>query len=93
MTKEELKKITEGIKNQVKTFLFYTSDGNIFTEVKRKDGEMRGSDDCIMLGTAEGKSAESALKNLLKENVYLRDYDISDITAYEISGDAKFLTI
>jgi hypothetical protein len=68
----------------IKSFIFYTTDG--FTE----DNSCNKIENCQVLGWSKGKTAQQAFKNLIEENLYLKESDFEDIRCQELSNEKVY---
>ena len=55
-----------------------------------RDGEFHPTEDAVVIGTAEGKDAKDAFKNLKQESSHLKNYKFDSLVAREV-GKSHYL--
>lgn len=73
-----------------KTYIIYEIGDSCRAEFKLKDGEFHYTEDAVIIGTAKGKNAKDALKNLRQESPWIKSYRLDRLVARE-AGEAVYL--
>ena len=69
----------------MKRYVFYTTDGY------SQDSKLKETENCQIIGFSQGKDVMEAYDNLLKDNLYIQEFQYESIMANEIIGDTIVL--